>query len=433
MRFPWEARKGGPAARMAGLVVALSLILAACGGGAKPAGTAGTSSKSSPATGSSASKAPIVIGFLDTLSGPLAQVGQDTLDGARIAVDQINSQGGVNGRKLELSVKDEQVSQTVTVQAMRDFASAGVHIVTGFTSSADCLAAAPIAEQNGMVIVSSACSDKTLHTTNFHRNLFSVASDTDQMALAAAQYVSEHYANVKTWDNASYDYQTGHDFWTDFQTELKKLEPGVAFGKSVFFPLTATQVSSYVSALLSATGEAGPRGLFMGTFGSGTIQLAQQGQQYDLFSKYAVALNVSGSEPTSAALGPKGPRLTYVQDYYYQAYHNEMNDYLVSTYMKTHNHGPDEWTEQGYTSIQVIAQALKKAGKDDAEAMIQALTAMHLNTPKGDAYFRPEDHLFVSPETVWECQGDATSPIGYSCPVYEAIPAEKVTPPVANH
>ena len=389
------------------------------------------SAAAAPTVAQAAAKAPITIGFLDTITGPNAQVGLDSLAGAQIAVREINQHGGVLGHQLKLMVKDEQASPTVSVQDMREFASAHVNIVTGFTLSSDCLAAAPVAAQYGMVIVSSACNDGTLATTNFNPRIFSVATNTTQLAIGAAKFVHQTFPGIATWDNASYDYVTGHADWTDFQTDLHKIQPHTAFGKSVFFPFTATQLSSYITSLLSSV--KANSGLFLGTFGAGTIEMAQQGRSYGVFSKYRLVLNFSGSEPTSAALGKSGPKLYYIYDYYYKAYHNAMNNYLVTAYTRTHKTGPDAWAEQGNTAIQVIGQAIAKAGSADTTRVMKALTSVNFQTPRGTAYFRSADHIFVSPVTVWECHGDASAAIGYSCPFYKVVPASETTPAATKH
>lgn len=412
--------------------------------GARPLGTyiwaaAAAASLITAAAGSTvalaSAKTPIRIGFLDTISGPLAEVGNDTLAGAKIAVAQINAHGGVLGHPLQLVVKDEQISPTVTVSDMRQFGSSHVQFVTGFTSSADCLAAVPVAVQDNMAIVSSACSDSGLETTAYNPRLFTVASNTVQMARAAAHYVAEHYPHVRVWDNMSYDYVTGHAFWTDFQTQIKRLEPGVRFGASVFVPFTATQMSPYITAVLSSVPANSRKsyGLFLGTFGSGTIDIAQQGRAYGLFNRFQLALNVSGSEPTSRALGPSGPRIFYVEDYFYKAYRTPMNRYLVAAYLKHNPTGPDLWVEQGYSSVQVFAQAIARAHTTSTAAVIRALTSTRFILPKGVSYIRPQDHVMISPETVWACQGDKQAKIGYACTTWTVLPARQVAPPVYNH
>lgn len=399
------------------LVVGLAFV--ACGGQSQP-------------QGSSSSAPPIKIGFLDTMTGSLGAVGQATQEGAQIAVDEINAKGGVNGSKLQLVTKDEQANATATTQAMRDFASEGVQIVVGFTSSADCLAAIPIAQQNNMVLISAACADSSLQTTKFNKDFFSIAVNTDAMSNAAAQYAKDKVPSVTTWNNVGYDYVTGHDYWNHFQSEVKKRNSSAQFNKSVFFPLTETQVTPYITSLLSGVPNDKSQGLFMSTFSGGTIAFAKQGQAYDFFNKFKVVLNVGGGEDVSAALGSSGPAITYVHDYYWSAYKNPVNDYLVKQFQARPKQGPQTdgphtWVFQGYTSVQIVAAAIAKAKKADGQSLINTLPGMHFQTAKGDAYFRKEDHMLMQTMTVFTCQG-ANNSQGFTCPNTDVIPASSFMP-----
>ena len=57
-----------------------------------------------PMTGDA--QAPIKIGVIEPLSGPVAASGNYVRMGAEIARDWINARGGVNGRKIELVIED---------------------------------------------------------------------------------------------------------------------------------------------------------------------------------------------------------------------------------------------------------------------------------------------------------------------------------------
>ena len=46
------------------------------------------------------------IGYVGPLTGDAASFGVDTLNGAKIAVDEINAAGGINGKKVELIAED---------------------------------------------------------------------------------------------------------------------------------------------------------------------------------------------------------------------------------------------------------------------------------------------------------------------------------------
>ena len=52
------------------------------------------------------SKTEIVIGTIQDLSGPIAAFGKQSRNGMQLRVDEVNEQGGINGRKLKLRVED---------------------------------------------------------------------------------------------------------------------------------------------------------------------------------------------------------------------------------------------------------------------------------------------------------------------------------------
>ena len=400
-------------------LVPLLVVAAGCGSGSGGGGGGG-----------SASGSPYTIGLLATLSGGLAQVGKDTQAGAEVAVTELNAAGGVSGHPLQLSTKDEQGSATATVSAMREFADAGVGVVIGGTVTPDCLAANPIAEQNNIAFISSACNDIALTTTNRSANYFQVSPSTLQYANAAAQYVQQQYPTITTWDAAAYDYDTGHAFWTNFKAALSAREPSVAYGATAFFPLTATQFGPYLSTLTSAAPAGGDHGLFSFSFGAGAISFYQQGASYQLSQHFKTILAIAGSEPTSKAMGADGPQLDYVYDYYYSAYQdNTMNTKFVGDYATANNGAkPDSWAYEGYTAVLAAAAGMQKAGSSNGGDVVKALPGVHFGSPKGDVYFRDQDHALVSPATAFTCKGDSSAAAGYSCPHAVAIPASGTLP-----
>jgi branched-chain amino acid transport system substrate-binding protein len=398
---------------------ALSVVLAACGGTG-----GGGGSTSGPATGS-----PYTIGLLATLSGSNAQIGKDTQAGAQVAVDEINAAGGVGNHPLALSVKDEQAKPDVTVAAMREFSDAKVGVVIGGTVTPDCLAANPIAEQNDMAFVSSSCNAIELTTTKLSKNYFQVSPSTLHYSNAAADYVKSKHSSIDTWDVAAYDYATGHAFWDNFKAALSKRQPGAKFGATAFFPLTTTQFGPFVTSLTSAVPVGSNHGLYSFSFGGGAVTFYQQASTYKLSDHFKTILAIAGSEPTSAALGANGPQLEYIYDYFNTAYKNDTNTRFVADYAKANGGAmPDSWAYEGFTSVQAVAAAMKKANSADGAEVLKVLPGLHFNSPKGDVSFRAKDHALISPATAFTCKGDASTPKGYSCPSAEPIPAAGTMP-----
>jgi len=380
-----------------------------------------------PALSGAQGAATVKIGLIDTISGAFAEVGTDTQHGAQLAVDEINAAGGVDGRRLELVVKDEQLNPTATVQALRELQSAGVTITMGYASSADCLAALPVAAQNDMLVMGSNCIATALTTTKFDKHFFRIAPSDEMLTSAAAQFAHERFASITTWDAYAPDYVTGHDDWNFFSEKLRHLSPDVKAGKAVFVPLAAQDVRSYVTALSSSLPGDGAKthGLYLATFGGATAAVVKQGKPENLFGKFAATINVGGSEPTAAQLGADFPDVWFVYDYYHRAYATALNRRFVAAYQKAYGDAPNSWSYEGYATIYALRAAIDRAKSVSVDKLITALEQTPIPTPKGILRYGP-DHELAQPVTVFECKGDASAPKHYTCPSWTAIPADKV-------
>jgi branched-chain amino acid transport system substrate-binding protein len=117
------------------LVILLSCIVALLLAGCSSSGGSGGSSSNA--------SAPYKIGFIDTLSGSLAFAGLPLEQGAQAAVKWINNHGGVNGRRLDLVLSDDQGNPSVGRSDASSLARQGVVAITGFILSAVYSAVAP--------------------------------------------------------------------------------------------------------------------------------------------------------------------------------------------------------------------------------------------------------------------------------------------------
>ncbi len=144
--------------RWAATLGVLSLVGAACGSSAKSSSSSGTAATGSSATTAAASSGSgggssqtIDIGLLVPLTGPYADTGQEQKLGAQLAIDEINSSGGIKGlggAKLKLVVRDAGTAVSDSVSAMTSLLSSNnivAGIGTGITSNT--LAATAVSEQ----------------------------------------------------------------------------------------------------------------------------------------------------------------------------------------------------------------------------------------------------------------------------------------------
>src|SRR5215470_9946159 len=113
--------------------------------------------KSSSSSGSD--KGPIKIAVVDAQSGQLSSLGHWESDGAKLAVDQWNAKGGIDGRKIQLNVFDDQGDPTVGTNLARKIASDGYIAMIGTSESAVTQAMAPVLQQEQIPNITSGQAD----------------------------------------------------------------------------------------------------------------------------------------------------------------------------------------------------------------------------------------------------------------------------------
>jgi branched-chain amino acid transport system substrate-binding protein len=90
---------------------------------------------------------PIKIAVVDAQSGQLSSLGEWEYKGAKLAVDEWNKAGGINGRQIKLDVFDDQGDPTVGTNLARRIASQGFVAMIGTAESAVTIAMAPVLQQ----------------------------------------------------------------------------------------------------------------------------------------------------------------------------------------------------------------------------------------------------------------------------------------------
>ncbi|MER7927300.1 MULTISPECIES: ABC transporter substrate-binding protein [unclassified Streptomyces] len=128
-------------------VVVLTVALAAC----SAPGDSGTDSK--------ASSGPIKIAVVDAQSGQLSSLGDWEYKGAKLAVDEWNKKGGIDGRKIQLKLFDDQGDPTAGTNIARKLAAEKYVAMLGTAESAVTIAMAPVLQQAKIPNITSGQSD----------------------------------------------------------------------------------------------------------------------------------------------------------------------------------------------------------------------------------------------------------------------------------
>ena len=105
---------------------------------------------------------PIRLGFIGGLSGRVADLGESARNGFQLAIEQANAAGGINGRRIEMLVKDDAQDPAKARQAAEALVAAGVAAIIGPVTSAMAEPVLAAATASGTPVVSPTVTTSAL-------------------------------------------------------------------------------------------------------------------------------------------------------------------------------------------------------------------------------------------------------------------------------
>ena len=182
---------------------------------------------------------PLVVGVNMSLTGPFAAIGESEMRGIELAVKEINADGGVDGRQIELKKLDDASDPARATTNVRQLISDGVVAILGPTTGSTTLGAYPFTERAKVLEIIGVGPDFTGDGT-VPANVFTVPPPVEVWLDAAACYASEELgatdvAGLFTPDAAGSLSKEG------FPDALDKY--GVSLGTAEDVELTATDTS----------------------------------------------------------------------------------------------------------------------------------------------------------------------------------------------
>ena len=174
------------------ILAALSLLAAACGGDDDDSTDGGDGDSTDEASGET-----IKIGALTSLTGPFTSWGIPVSTGMQLAVDEINADGGVDGRMLELIIVDDQSDAEEGVVQLERLLEDGVVAVGGTISSGVGQATTAIAEEAEVPLFLSKAGSETILTTDSRYTFRTCLPSAPMLAKPWADYAAaEGYTRV---------------------------------------------------------------------------------------------------------------------------------------------------------------------------------------------------------------------------------------------
>ena len=306
--------------------------------------------------------------------------------GMDLAVEEINSLGGVNGRRLELVIRDDNANPGDAVRAAEELLSReGVEVLAGTFLSNIGLAMADFAKQKKVFFLAGEpLTDKIVWQNGNHYTFRLRASTYMQVAMLVPEAVK---LKKKRWALIYPNYEYGQSAVNTFKQLLKAAQPDVEFVTEQAPALGKIEAGAVIQAL----GDSKPEAIFNVLFGSDLTKFVREGNTRGLFEGKEVVSLLTGEPEYLDALKDETPNGWIVTGYPWSSIDTPAHKSFIIAYEKRFNDYPRQGSVVGYSIIKAIAEGAKKAKSTDAEKMISAFKGLSFESPFGKITFRSED------------------------------------------
>jgi branched-chain amino acid transport system substrate-binding protein len=306
----------------------------------------------------------IKIGEFGSLTGDNASFGISQNNGVQMAVEEINGAGGVLGKKIELTVEDNQTKQGETTTIARKLISQD-HVVAiiGEVASSKTLEAAPIAQAAKIPLIATAATNPKVTQTGDY--VFRVCFTDDFQAVVIARFVLEKLKqkNIAFMTDVKQDYSVG-------LTNIAK-DYLAKNGGNVVKEQSYSSGDKDFRAQLTDLKSANPDVIIITGYYPEASLIAKQARQFGM-----KATLVGGDGWDGSSLIPVGGKAiegAYFSNHFSTEDKSPLVQDFVKKYKAKYNVVPDAFAALGYDATKLLTDAIKRAGATDSDKLRAAI------------------------------------------------------------
>jgi branched-chain amino acid transport system substrate-binding protein len=306
----------------------------------------------------------IKIGEFGSLTGDNASYGVSQNQGIQMAVEEINNSGGVLGKKLDLTVEDNQTKQGQTTTIVRKLISQD-HAVAllGEVASSKTLEAAPVAQEAKIPLIATGATNPKV--TQVGDYVFRVCFIDDFQAVVIARFVLEklHKTKVAFMTDVKQDYSVG---LTQFARDYLQKNGGQVVKEQSY-----SSGDKDFRAQLTDIKSANPDVILITGYYPEVSLIIREARQLGIKATFA-----GGDGWDGASLIPVGGKAiegSYFSNHFSTEDKSPAVQQFVEKYKKKYNKLPDAFAALGYDSVNLLADAIKRAGSTDPEKLRDAI------------------------------------------------------------
>jgi branched-chain amino acid transport system substrate-binding protein len=330
----------------------------------------------------------IKIGHLTPLTGFLGPLGEYGTMGIKLAVDEVNKAGGINGRQIELLTEDSVNPATAASKAQRMLERDAAVCLLGEINSASGLAISQVAARNQKIFINTGGNSDELRGKSCNKFMFHVeCANSMYVNTLGRALLQQGMVKGKKWYFLTADYAFGHDLTRVARIFLDK-QGGLVAGEDKV-PTDATDYSAYLLKIRQAK----PDVVISNLAGTQITSFMKQ------YSEYGLPFAVAGfGFDTALAWGAGADNFvgTWPVPWHHDV-DTPTSKAFVSEFMKRHGKPPENQAWGDYTVLKIMAQAMNDVKSTDSMKVIEYLEkGAQFDILKGrKGYFRDWDHQLM--------------------------------------
>lgn len=336
-------------------------------------------------------KEPVKVGLVSSKSGGFAGMGEEVLRAIQFAIDEANAKGGVDGRKVEVQIADDESTADAGRRVAEKLARDGYNLLIGPIPSSISLALAQNLERwDAAYFIVSSKSDKLTGENCKPRSFRTTQSDAMDIAMIS-QWAKGF--REKSFAILAADYVWGRDSGESFKKVAEAAGKSVPL--SLYVPVGTKDFSPYIAQIKAANVEA----IWVANVGRDGIAFLKQAQEFGLIpAKKVIGHSMILDfmvKATGEALKDTVSTTGYAADI-----DTPRNKAFVTAWKTKFNRLPTDTEGQAYNGAQVMFEGVKKAGSVKPADVSKALRGASLDTIFGTVTMRAQDNQLVLPNYV---------------------------------
>lgn len=353
----------------------------------------------------SQARQPIKVGVPTILSGRVAQLGISSRNAMQIEVERFNAAGGLDGRQIELVVRDSRGTPAESSRLVREMISSeGCEFILDAEASSGGFAVHEVVRETGTLTlhVNSETSSLTADPRQRFWNAFRVARQGIHDSIAGGSYASSvvRSRNLRRWMTVSPDYAYGRDTTAEFLEYLKHFVPDVQVVGETWPRLFQPDYTENITRLSQGRAQA----IYSCLWAGDLVTFMEQASIFGLLTNTQF-FGVNLADYTTLQQIRNLPRGAHSGNRYLKNFPNVPGNLaFAEEYNRRYNTFPTNWAWQSATAVRLLTTALRQAGGTTPRAVAEKLKGMTIESPfgaSGRVTMRAEDQTLVGYAIGW--------------------------------